>query len=165
MGFRTNDTITPDLSLLIEEVITRPEWKRGDSLSFLFSGTGERLALAFDGSYALAPELRIAYHESDLLTLAADTDPQVEIETAVDGSRVFYLSHRSLIAAVQRGLGYQVEGSADLTTGSWRPLTTAVDRFIPGAEPGWFRFRYRVILPGEGDPGDTYFLRTRVSAP
>jgi hypothetical protein len=38
---------TPDLSALIESVIRRPDWRPGNSLAFLFSGSGKRVASAW----------------------------------------------------------------------------------------------------------------------
>jgi hypothetical protein len=38
---------TPDLTPLIESVIRRPDWRPGNSLAFLFSGSGKRVASAW----------------------------------------------------------------------------------------------------------------------
>lgn len=48
---------TPDLAGLIREVTGRPGWKSGNSLVFLFSGTGKRVAEAFGRDGKLAPRL------------------------------------------------------------------------------------------------------------
>lgn len=48
---------TPDLAALIREVVRRPDWKSGNSLAFLITGTGKRTAEAFDGDQKLAPRL------------------------------------------------------------------------------------------------------------
>lgn len=48
---------TPDLTGLIREVTGRPDWKSGNSLVFLLSGTGKRVAEAFGRDGKLAPRL------------------------------------------------------------------------------------------------------------
>ena len=48
------EQITPDLSSLISEVIDRPGWKAGNSIVFILSGTGKRVA---DSSGRGAPKL------------------------------------------------------------------------------------------------------------
>jgi len=40
---------TPDLSALVQEVIDQQEWKEGNAIVLIVSGTGERDAMSFDG--------------------------------------------------------------------------------------------------------------------
>jgi len=40
---------TPDLSSLVQEVIDQKEWKEGNAIVLIVSGTGERDAMSFDG--------------------------------------------------------------------------------------------------------------------
>ncbi len=40
---------TPDLSALIQEVVDQSDWKAGNALVLIISGTGERDAVSFDG--------------------------------------------------------------------------------------------------------------------
>jgi outer membrane protein assembly factor BamB len=42
------DQQTPDLTPLVEEVVQRPGWKDGNSLALIVSGTGRRVAKAFE---------------------------------------------------------------------------------------------------------------------
>ena len=51
------DQRTPDLAALVREVVGREEWKRGNSLVFVITGQGKRVARSFDGSPAAAPRL------------------------------------------------------------------------------------------------------------
>jgi type IV pilus assembly protein PilY1 len=50
---------TPDLSSIVQEIVNRPGWATGNSLSFIMSGTGKRVAEAYDGSAGEAPRLVI----------------------------------------------------------------------------------------------------------
>ena len=61
---RSDRERTPDLSALIQEVITRPDWREGSALIFIIEGTGERDALSYDGGGARAsPTLYIELGE------------------------------------------------------------------------------------------------------
>ena len=52
---------TPDLSVVLSEIVNRPGWASGQSLVFLISGTGRRVAASQDGDPAGAPTLHIEY--------------------------------------------------------------------------------------------------------
>jgi PKD repeat protein len=52
---------TPDISALVAEIVSRPGWTSGNSLSLIVIGTGARIAEAYEGSSTLAPELVINY--------------------------------------------------------------------------------------------------------
>jgi hypothetical protein len=55
------DQRTEDLSGVIQEVVSRPGWSTGNALVLLVSGTGERVAEAYDGAASGAPLLRVEY--------------------------------------------------------------------------------------------------------
>ncbi|MFP6878194.1 MAG: metallophosphoesterase [Roseibacillus sp.] len=161
--FQNNIHLTPDLSGLIEEVIQRPGWQRGDSLGFLFSGIGDRLALAFDGNPDWTPELRLIFDERDALTLASDKHPLIEtVETGV-GTRELYLTLLLLESAPNRGLVYSIEGSPTLAPGSWELLNAGFAGSLFSPEPGFLKQRYQLFLPGGGKWPDEYFVRLRVT--
>ncbi len=52
---------TPDLSLVISEIINRAGWVSGRSLVFLLTGTGRRVAESWDLNPAGAPTLHVEY--------------------------------------------------------------------------------------------------------
>jgi hypothetical protein len=56
-GEATDAQRTPDVSALLREVIARPDWKPGNSLGFVISGTGKRIASAFRDAGAQAAML------------------------------------------------------------------------------------------------------------
>jgi PKD repeat protein len=55
------DQRTPDLSLVIQEIVGRSGWKSGNALALVITGTGHRTAVAWDGSAAQAPLLHVEY--------------------------------------------------------------------------------------------------------
>ena len=57
---------TPDLAILIQSVIDETDWQPGNSMVFLFSGKGKRVAVASKGPTAEAARLVI---DADLIDL------------------------------------------------------------------------------------------------
>jgi hypothetical protein len=55
------DQRTPDIALVIQEIVDRPGWASGNSLVIIITGTGERGAVAHNGSPAGAPLLHVEY--------------------------------------------------------------------------------------------------------
>ncbi len=52
---------TPDLSIIVEEIIQVPGWDAGHSMVFLFRGEGRRVAESFDGDSGKAALLHIEF--------------------------------------------------------------------------------------------------------
>ncbi len=61
VGAAGSDQRTSDLALVIQEVIDQPGWSAGNALVLLVSGSGRRVAEAFDGVAPAAPELVLVY--------------------------------------------------------------------------------------------------------
>jgi Bacterial Ig domain len=59
VGARGADQRTPNLAPLLQEVVNRPGWASGRALVLVISGSGSRVAEAFDGTFA--PVLHIEY--------------------------------------------------------------------------------------------------------
>ena len=55
------DQRTPDLSPVLQEVVGGAGWAQGGSLVLIITGTGKRVAEAWDGNKALAPLLHVEY--------------------------------------------------------------------------------------------------------
>jgi hypothetical protein len=53
--------LTPDISVVIQEIISSPGWVTGNPITLFISGTGTRTAYAFEGSSAKAALLTIRY--------------------------------------------------------------------------------------------------------
>ncbi len=58
-GARTAAQQTPDLSTLVQAVVGRPGWVRGNALAVQVTGSGRRTAEAFEGTFA--PLLHVEY--------------------------------------------------------------------------------------------------------
>ncbi|MGB5446978.1 MAG: right-handed parallel beta-helix repeat-containing protein [Psychromonas sp.] len=80
VGVEKEDQRTPDLSTIVQEIISATSWSSGNAMAFIFTGTGQRVAEAFDGDQAGAPLLYIEYHHD------VDTTPTtIELKTPSDG--------------------------------------------------------------------------------
>jgi beta-lactam-binding protein with PASTA domain len=76
------DQQTPDLSAVIQEIVNRPGWSSGNSLTIIINGTGQRTAESYDGDPAAAPLLLIQYEQP------ANQPPTVSITGPADGTSV-----------------------------------------------------------------------------
>jgi parallel beta-helix repeat protein len=52
---------TPDVAAVIQEIVDHADWTRGNALSILVSGSGERVAESYDGERNAAPLLLVEY--------------------------------------------------------------------------------------------------------
>ncbi len=59
---------SPDLAAIIQEVVNRADWKPGNSLTLLLTGTGKRVAAAATGKGATAPRLIIDADEIEAVS-------------------------------------------------------------------------------------------------
>ena len=80
LGEAGPDQQTADLSLIVQEIVDRPGWLSGNALVIIFTGTGERVAEAFDGDENGAPLLRVRYLDS------GNAAPFATITAPPDGS-------------------------------------------------------------------------------
>lgn len=55
---------TPDISSVIQEILDRASWSRGNSLVLIFAGSGRRIAESYDGDPKGAPQLHVEYTNS-----------------------------------------------------------------------------------------------------
>ncbi len=61
---------TPDISSVIQEIIDRPGWQKGNSLAIMIRGKGIRTAESFDEDPAKAPVLHLEFVEKSSRALA-----------------------------------------------------------------------------------------------
>jgi chitodextrinase len=61
VGAAGPDQRTSDLAAVIQEVVDQPGWSPGNALVLLVSGSGKRVAEAYDGVASAAPELVLVY--------------------------------------------------------------------------------------------------------
>lgn len=57
---------TPDLKSLITKIVNRAGWISGNAINFRLTGTGSRIAEAYDGTSSLAPTLVVKFKASPL---------------------------------------------------------------------------------------------------
>jgi len=56
---------SPDMSAVIQEIVSRVDWAEGNGLAIIIGGSGERVAEAYDGDRAGAPLLHVEFHAGD----------------------------------------------------------------------------------------------------
>lgn len=54
---------TPNLSLIVREIVNRNGWNSGNAIALIITGSGKRTAESYDGEPANAPRLFIEYKE------------------------------------------------------------------------------------------------------
>ncbi|HXV59211.1 MAG TPA: Ig-like domain-containing protein [Vicinamibacteria bacterium] len=64
VGESGSEQRTPDLSPVIQEIVSRPGWSSGNALSIVLIGVGRRTAEAYDGVQNAAPLLHIEYRDA-----------------------------------------------------------------------------------------------------
>ncbi len=68
---------SPDLTSIIEEVMSQPNWTSGNALHFIINGSGSRVAESYDGSPTQAPKLLLTYQTQTVGNVGVDTaDPR-----------------------------------------------------------------------------------------
>ncbi len=55
------DQRTPDLTAVIQEIVSRPGWQSGNALALVITGTGERTAESYNGDASAAPLLHVEW--------------------------------------------------------------------------------------------------------
>lgn len=71
---------TPDLSAVLQEIVDRPGWSSGNALVLVITGSGRRVAEAYEGDPAGAPLLHVDYSASD--------PPTVTLTSPLDGASI-----------------------------------------------------------------------------
>lgn len=61
-----NSHLSPDISAVVQEVVSRSGWCGGNAMSFILSGTGLRQAISADGSSGDAPQLVLEYQAGSI---------------------------------------------------------------------------------------------------
>ncbi|KAA0246878.1 MAG: hypothetical protein DWB56_16760, partial [Candidatus Jettenia sp.] len=61
IGATGPDQRTPDISSVIQEIVSRAGWSSGNSLVIIITGTGRRVAKSYNGDQAGAPLLHVVY--------------------------------------------------------------------------------------------------------
>jgi hypothetical protein len=65
VGWAGRPQRTPDLAPVIQEIVDRPGWSARNAIVLVFTGSGKRVAIAYDGDPAGGPVLRLEYRTED----------------------------------------------------------------------------------------------------
>jgi len=75
-GAAGKDQRTPDLSLIIQEIISKTGWESDNAIAFILSGAGKRIAESYDGDKSGAPLLYLEYTTDATPVVEAPVDEQ-----------------------------------------------------------------------------------------
>ncbi|MGB5929940.1 MAG: Ig-like domain-containing protein, partial [Cyclobacteriaceae bacterium] len=71
----STDQQTPDLSTIVQEIVNRSDYNSMGSMAFIITGSGQRIALSYDGSPSQAPVLIVEYSTANMATMRKDQEP------------------------------------------------------------------------------------------
>jgi uncharacterized protein YjiK len=80
VGAAELDQRTPDLAIVIQEIVNRPSWTSGNSLALMITGSGQRVARSFEGKATGAALLHVEYDTGQ----AVNSPPTVTISAPKD---------------------------------------------------------------------------------
>ena len=75
---------TPDLAAIVQEIVTRPGYLTNSAFTFIFTGTGSRIAESYEGSASQAAVLSVTY-----ITASGENQPPVVSLTSPANNSVF----------------------------------------------------------------------------
>ncbi|MHC4434260.1 MAG: PASTA domain-containing protein, partial [Planctomycetota bacterium] len=124
IGEAGSDQRTPNMAAIVQEIVDRDGWSRGNSLAIMISGSGERTAVAFEGDPAAAPLLHVEYQ---LTVPGVVGQPQADAEVAIRDAGLMVGALTSEHSGTVP-LGHVI--SQNPTAGSLVPEGSAVDLVI-----------------------------------
>ncbi len=134
---------TPDITTIVQEIVDRPGWAAGNSLAFVITGTGTRVAESYNGSAIAAPRLHIEYG-GGTGNLAPEVDAGPDATLVIPSDTVVVdaaVSDDGLPAGILNTVWTHVggTGSGTVTFGDPSAVTTTAT-FTP-PDPGTYRLR------------------------
>jgi len=125
-----DDQKTPDLKTIAQEIVDRAGWSSGNSMSFIVTGDGKRVAESYDGDSSAAPLLTITYVRTE------PTEPDAPTSlTATLGDTQVSLSWTAPSDGGEAITDYIIEYSSDSGT-SWTTFadgtSTATSAIVSG---------------------------------
>jgi hypothetical protein len=78
------DQRTPNLAAVIQEIVNQPGWARGNPLALIITGTGKRVAEAYEGGATKAPRLYIEYTVANVQAASEYTTEDAPFEDQVE---------------------------------------------------------------------------------
>ncbi len=92
---------TPDLSAILQEIVDQPAWIGGNAATFIFEGSGKRVARSYNNSPAKAPLLHIEYTSEVVEVSVIDGNDDAEEED--DGDMYITSTDLELVRDGSRG--------------------------------------------------------------
>ena len=151
---------TPDLSKVLDEIISQPDWRSGNAMSFFVTKSLQRVAAAFESAPSLAASLSVTYLTREL-AFERVSSGLLEVGRAEDGQGIqLTFDSPSPSAKFYLGLNYEFEASRDLI--DWVPIRQ--DSFILGAigEDGYGRLT-ATFDPDHFEGDEQFYVRMIVS--
>ena len=108
-GDAGQDQRTPDLAPLLQEVFDRPGWKEGNAVAVVISGTGRRVADAFDGGTDEAPKLFI-----ELDNTPSEPQPTKEVPPRPYSVLLYFIEPDADVHPGQRVFDVAIQGKTVL---------------------------------------------------
>ncbi len=103
---------TPNLTSIVQEIITSNGWSSGDPIAFIFEGSGDRHAFSYDSSTSKAPLLEIVYSTvggaipdtpTGLTATAGDTEVSLSWTAADSLATDYIVEYRPTITTASSG--------------------------------------------------------------
>ncbi|MDX1429502.1 MAG: metallophosphoesterase, partial [Rhodothermales bacterium] len=137
VGAAGSDQQTPNISGIIQEIVSQADWASGNSLVIVITGTGTRTAESYDGVSSAAPLLHIEYSYVDDGTPRIDLDADNSSGANANDYRATYFVDSGPIAIAD--VDVQISDSNDLQLASAHIQLINPelgDRLLSGAFPG-----------------------------
>jgi hypothetical protein len=100
VGAAGTDQRTPDLTAIVQEIVSREGWLALNDMAFIISGTGSRTAESFEGDVNGAPLLHIEY-----LAPVNNNAPALDLDGPAPGTGYATTFHENGAAVAIAGLG------------------------------------------------------------
>ncbi len=126
IGERGPNQRTTDLSSIVQQIVSRPGWNSGQSMVFIFSGTGVRTAVPHNTNPAEAALLHIDYGGAGAATWGAPEDTKIFGVAKGTTERVrFEISNEDVASSGPVTYQLQVAEGALCSAGSYSAVSTA----------------------------------------
>jgi hypothetical protein len=99
---------TPNLTTIVQEIVSRPGWASGNSMVFVIEGSGKRVTKSFEGQPGSAPLLHVEYSDSGIQT--AEIRVKQSSDDAEEKSGVAADLNDDFIELINDGVGNQSIG-------------------------------------------------------
>ena len=121
------DQRTPNVSSIVQEIVSRPGWSSGNAIALMISGSGNRPAESTDGNYSkLAPILHIEFNTTPGVTI---TESDGSSDVTEGGATDSYLVALDTTPTANVDITITPDSETDLGAGAGVPI---VLNFTPG---------------------------------